>query len=317
VRVGVDPLCKKKGRVTLGKEVDGNLSVIVTTVDTFTDRVVSEEQITIAACVPGAPETMPLDPACDYSGAAFTVTLPDGHILSTADQSTILYRAATDNDTNPRFMNTMKPFFEQKEEVVSAEMTDNGYKVVTELSNKKAKFIVTDTYEGTADGILVTSRLHCVSGGGILPRFGKTFRLDEAFDIVNYTGRTGESYCDMKDQFPIKNVTCRVADMTEPNIKPQESGNRCDCRVASVSDGTTTVTFKAVDKPFELGIKPYTDKALFTMKHQKDEIRTGTYVTIQAFQQGIGTGACGPAIMPEYQYSAKKDYELRFLIQVS
>jgi beta-galactosidase/beta-glucuronidase len=317
VRVGVDPLCKKKGRVTLGKEVDGNLSVIVTTVDTFTDRVVSEEQITIAACVPGAPETMPLDPACDYSGAAFTVTLPDGHILSTADQSTILYRAATDNDTNPRFMNTMKPFFEQKEEVVSAEMTDNGYKVVTELSNKKAKFIVTDTYEGTADGILVTSRLHCVSGGGILPRFGKTFRLDEAFDIVNYTGRTGESYCDMKDQFPIKNVTCRVADMTEPNIKPQESGNRCDCTVASVSDGTTTVTFKAVDKPFELGIKPYTDKALFTMKHQKDEIRTGTYVTIQAFQQGIGTGACGPAIMPEYQYSAKKDYELRFLIQVS
>jgi hypothetical protein len=317
VRVGVDPLCKKKGRVTLGKEVDGNLSVIVTTVDTFTDRVVSEEQITIAACVPGAPETMPLDPACDYSGAAFTVTLPDGHILSTADQSTILYRAATDNDTNLRFMNTMKPFFEQKEEVVSAEMTDNGYKVVTELSNKKAKFIVTDTYEGTADGILVTSRLHCVSGGGILPRFGKTFRLDEAFDIVNYTGRTGESYCDMKDQFPIKNVTCRVADMTEPNIKPQESGNRCDCTVASVSDGTTTVTFKAVDKPFELGIKPYTDKALFTMKHQKDEIRTGTYVTIQAFQQGIGTGACGPAIMPEYQYSAKKDYELRFLIQIS
>ena len=317
VRVGVEPLSKKKGRVTLGREVDGNLSVIVTTVDTLTDRVVSEEQITIAACVPGAPETMPLDSACDYSGAAFTVTLPDGHILSTAEQATILYRAATDNDTNPRFMNTMEPFFEQKEEVISAEMIENGYEVVTKLSNKKAKFIVTDTYEGTADGILVTSRIHCVSGGGILPRFGKAFRLDDVFDIVNYTGRCGESYCDMKDQFPIRNVTCRVADMTEPNIKPQESGNRCDCTIASVSDGKTTVTFKAVDKPFELGIKPYTDKALFTMKHQKDEIRTGTYVTIQAFQQGIGTGACGPAIMPEYQYSARKDYELRFLIQVS
>jgi hypothetical protein len=315
--VDVGPLSRKKGRVTLGSKVDGNLSAIVTTVDTYTDRVVSEEQITIAVNVPTAPETMPLDSSCDYSGAAFTVNLPDGHILSTAKQSTILYRAATDNDTNPRFMNTMKPFFEQKEEVVSAEMTQNGYEVVTELTNKKAKFIVTDTYEGTADGILVTSRIHCVSGGGILPRFGKAFRLDEAFDIVNYTGRTGESYCDMKDQFPIRNVTCRVADMTEPNIRPQESGNRCDCTIASVSDGTTTVTFKAVDKPFELAIKPYTDEALFAMKHQKDEIRTGTYVTIQAFQQGIGTGACGPAIMPEYQYSARKDYELRFLIQVS
>ena len=38
------------------------------------------------------------------------------------------------------------------------------------------------------------------------------------------------------------------------------------------------------------------------------------YVTIEAFQEGIGTGACGPAIMPEYTYSAKKDYTLKFLI---
>ena len=39
-------------------------------------------------------------------------------------------------------------------------------------------------------------------------------------------------------------------------------------------------------------------------------------MTIQAFQQGIGTGACGPGVMPEYQYSAKKDYTFRFLICV-
>ena len=83
-----------------------------------------------------------------------------------------------------------------------------------------------------------------------------------------------------------------------------------------MSDGAVTVTFKAVDKPFELGIKPYSDWALCRMKHRKDEKRTGTYVTIQAFQQGIGTGACGPGVMPEYQYSAKKDYTLKFLISV-
>ncbi len=67
---------------------------------------------------------------------------------------------------------------------------------------------------------------------------------------------------------------------------------------------------------FELGIKPYTDSALAQMKHREDERRTGTYVTIQAFQQGIGTGACGPGIMPEYLYSARQDYELKFLICV-
>lgn len=317
VRVAAAPLSKKKGKVPLGNPVDGNLSAIVTTTDLETGAVVSEEQLQLAVSVPGAPETMPLGENCEYSGAAFAVSLPDGHVLTTADQSTILYRAATDNDTNPLFQNTMEPYFMQSEEVLSATKTECGYEVVTKLSNKKAKFIVTDTYEGTADGILVTSRLHCVAGGGTIPRFGKVFSLDEVFDIVRYTGRTGESYCDMKDQFPIKSVTCRVADMTEPNIKPQESGNRCDCTVASVSNGKTTVTFKAVDHPFELGIKPYTDKALFTMKHIKDEVRTGTYVTIQAFQQGIGTGACGPAIMPEFLYSAKEDYELKFLIQIS
>ena len=76
------------------------------------------------------------------------------------------------------------------------------------------------------------------------------------------------------------------------------------------------MTFEAVDVPFELGIKPYTDKALCAMKHRKDEVRTGTYVTVQAFQQGIGTGACGPNIMPEFQYSVKKDYTLKFLIHI-
>lgn len=89
-----------------------------------------------------------------------------------------------------------------------------------------------------------------------------------------------------------------------------------DCTVASVSDGKTCVVFEAVGRPFELGIKPYTDRALLSMKHRRDEVRTGTYVTIQAFQQGIGTGACGPGVMPEFKYHLKEDYTLQFLIRI-
>lgn len=44
---------------------------------------------------------------------------------------------------------------------------------------------------------------------------------------------------------------------------------------------------------------------------------TGTFVTVQAFQQGIGTGACGPAIAPEFLYDARRDYRLQFLIRVA
>ena len=311
----VEPLSKKDFEIPFGKEVDGNRSVIVTTVDTVTGKTVSEEQLVLSVSLPEVTAAKPLPETFRVSEGRVICTLPNGKMLTTADQGTLLYRAATDNDTNMFFANTMKPFAAQTERVLSCENVPNGIRVVTEIRNKKQTFTVTDTYEGTDDGVLVTSTLHCVKGKGIVPRFGKAFRLDESFDDVCYTGRKGETYCDMRDQFTIGSVCCKVEDMTEPNIKPQESGNRMDCTTASFTDGEATVTFDAVDKPYELGVKPYSDKELFTMKHRTDEKRTGTYITVQAFQQGIGTGACGPAIMPEFQYSAEKDYTLRFVIR--
>ena len=316
LRPEVAPLSKANVRVPLGAETDGGLSAIVTAVDTLTGATVSEEQLILSQRMPDAPAAAALPEWFAVEGGAVSVKLPGGKRLTSADEYTLLYRAATDNDTNPLFQNTMKPYYAQRERLVSVEPIENGVRVVSSVANKKAKFTVTDTYQGVAGGVLVTSKLHCASGGGIVPRFGKCFRLDQRFDAVDYVGRAGESYCDMKEQFPIREVCCRVADMTEPNLKPQESGNRCDCTRATLSDGANAVTFRAVEKPFELGVKPYTDRALIDMKHREDEARTGTYVTIQAFQQGIGTGACGPAIMPEYTYDAKQDYEFKFLISV-
>ena len=316
LRPDIEPLSKKRTKIALGREIDGNLSVLVTAVDTVTGRQVSEEQIVIRQTVPAAPAVKALPNKCSYHHGRVVIALPNGQALTTANQGIVLYRAATDNDTDVFYRNTMEPYFAQTEKVLKAEKTPTAIRMVTLVKNKKASFEVTDTYEGTDEGILVTSRLHCVSGGGIVPRFGKVFRLSSRFETVEYVGRTGESYCDMKDQYPIGRVSCKVADMTEPNIRPQESGNRCDCTEASLTDGRITVTFEAIDKPFELSVKPYTDHALFSMKHIADEKTTGTYITIQAFQQGVGTGACGPAIAPEFTYDAKQDYVLKFLVKV-
>ncbi len=315
LRPDVAPLTEKEFEVPFGRTVKGNRSVIVTTVDTATGREVSKEQLVLEVSVPAPKGDRPLPAECTVIGGKLSLRLSDGKRLTAAPEGTILYRAATDNDTDMFFSNTMKPYADQKETVIKTENLPNGVKVTSAVSNRKARFTVTDTYEGTEGGILVTSRLHCVRGKGIVPRFGKAFRLDECFDDVVYTGRTGETYCDMRDQFPIGTVRCRVADMTEPNIRPQESGNRMDCTSAAFSDGSASVVFEAADRPFELGVKPYTDRELTAMKHREDEKRTGTYITIQAFQQGIGTGACGPAVMPEFQYPADRDYELRFVIR--
>ncbi len=312
----VPPLTAGKAVIPAGKAVDGVRTLTVTATDTVTGRVVSAEQPVTELSVPGAMETGPLPRGCRVDADGKLVVSCGGRaVVITADEGTLLYRAGTDNDTDPFFSDTMKPWRRQRERLIKTEKTENGYRIVSRITNRRGIFEVTDLYEGCGEDVLVTSRLRCLAGGGNLPRFGKCFRLESAFDRVAYFGRTGESYADMKDQFPVGRVTCRVGDMTEPNIRPQESGNRCDCTEAAVSDGSVTVRFIAADRPFELGIKPYTDRALSQMRHREDEKRTGTYVTVQAFQQGIGTGACGPGIAPEYLYKARDTYEVRFLIR--
>ncbi len=238
----------------------------------------------------------------------------DGKWLTACTPYTVLFRAATDNDYNFMNMNTMEPYIDQFQQVVETKVEGGKLTVVTKISNKRQEFLCTDIYESCDRGILLTSRLHCTKGGGNLPRFGKAFRLEADFDRVEYVGRNDESYVDMKHHAQIERVVCNVADMTEPNLRPQESGNRCDCTFARVSDGETEFSFTAVGKPFELGIKPYSDVELLTMKHRQDEVVSGTYVTVSAFQMGIGTGICGPATRKEYCYSAREDHELKFII---
>ena len=292
----------------------------IITIDRKTGREAAREQLVIKENIPGAPAgagTFSLPELTGGKGDRLTLDI-GGVTLTPADPYTILFRAPTDNDyVLWGVKDIMGDFTDQQTAVLSVERTDSKLTVVSKIRCKKNEFEVTDTYEAadeSGSSLLVTSRIHCTKGKGFLPRFGKAFRFDSSFDDVAYCGRSGESYADMKDQAPIETVSCKVADMTEPNIKPQESGSRFDTRWASVSDGKTTVKFTAVDRAFELGIKPYSDRELLGMKHREDEKRTGTYVTVSAFQQGIGTGICGPQTADEFKHPVSDDCMLKFII---
>lgn len=312
--VGLKPLSKKLVDIQ-GAEPLACEFMTVSVSERSTGRVVSEEQICFKEYQPFVVKeaaVLPEDFRDDRSGAL----LKKGKAsLQMGTPYTILFRAPTDNDKNFLLQSSMDDFLKEEETILSVEKTLDRITVVSSIKCRKQEFLCTDSYQACEQGVLVTSRLQCVKGKGNLPRFGKAFRLSEDFDQVEYFGRNAESYCDMKEHAQIEKVVCRVKDMTEPNIKPQESGNRCDCRYVKLSDGQTVFTFKAVDQPFELGIKPYTDSALVHMKHRKDEVRTGTYVTISGFQMGIGTGSCGPATRKEYCYPVDGEYELKFVIQ--
>ena len=321
----VDPLERQKVKIATADHIKAadeagtDCLLTITTIDKKTGAEAAREHIVLKENIAGRPADTgrhAIANMLDETGGLVRIRI-GGTEITPAEPYTILFRAATDND----FVffgtkNIMADFADQRNEIISVEILENRMTVVTKIICKKSEFEVTDTYEAACGGkaVLVTSRLRCTKGKGEVPRFGKAFRFDESFDDVKYYGRCGESYADMKDQFPIEKVSCKVGDMTEPNIKPQESGSRFDTRWASVSDGRTTVKFSAVDKAYELGIKPYSDRELLGMKHRGDEKRTGTYVTISAFQQGIGTGICGPETKDEFKYPANREYVLSFVI---
>ena len=288
----------------------------VTVVVSREGRELSREQITLRQSDLPHPKVLPQLPhGLMVLEGGQVVMEKDGKRLTSAAEGTLLYRAPTDNDIDLKGVNAMAGHMDQQIRHLSTAVEGGAITIEWEIRCRYQQFLCRDVYESCEDGILLTSYLTCTKGGGTLPRFGKAFRLERSFDEVAYLGRSGESYCDMKEQFPIEEVHCTVADMTEPNLRPQESGNRCDCEWVVLSDGETEFSFTAVTRPFELGVKPYSDRELMTMRHREDEIASGTYVTLSAFQMGIGTGSCGPSTAPEFCCSAREEYVLQVVIR--
>jgi len=310
--VDVAPLTRRIVELPNCMAYSGTVTVIVT--EAVTGCEVSREQLIFSLDIPMVVPTIPKLPDwVDMVDGKLTFR-KDGKSMQAAKCQTLLFRAPTDNDWNFNLQTHLEDTIGQKEEILEVIVAKEKLTVVSKITCARQVYRCVDSYESCMEGILVTSKLNCVSGKGRLPRFAKAYRLDSSFDNVTYVGRNGESYCDMKEHAQIDRIDCTVRDMTEPNIKPQESGNRCDCSFASVSDGETAFSFTAVDKPFELGIKPYSDWKLISMKHREDEVRSGTFVAISAFQMGIGTGSCGPATLPQYCFDSHDDYTLRFII---
>ncbi|MCQ2413030.1 MAG: hypothetical protein MJ057_08780 [Sphaerochaetaceae bacterium] len=292
-------------------------------VDTFDKdgNKVSTEQICLNESIAQSVEKTEELPSWFALQEGLPVLAAGDSVVTASDPYTILFRAQTDNDSINFVLRPMKKWYAQSSQLIGCRQTAGMAAAQWSITVKGKRFLCSDTYEGCKmpDGksaVVVTSVIHPLRVKGKLPRFAKAFRFETQFGRVSYFARSGESYVDMKEQFPVSHCDALVSEMTEPNIKPQESGNRCDARFAEISDGKTCVRFDALDKPFELSVKPYSDVELTRMNHRCDEKTSGTYVTINAFQQGIGTGSCGPYTLDEHCYDASKDYVLRFVISM-
>lgn len=319
--LGAGPLSKQKFKVRLQEPdlVNRNRKLFVNfeVFDKVYNLIVSREQICVKNKCRYAPEQFTALPE-DFSlmdGRPVFPGVDSKKFIRTPN--TLIFRAPVDNDYNFKGESCMDDYLDETEKIVSCKEVREGEVVVqTNISCKAMKLRCTDVYKGTKEGILVTSTITALSGKGYLPRFAKVFPLKDSYKNIKYMGRDGESYADIKDHTIVKKVECSIDDMFEHYIKPQENGNRMDVAWAKISSDKHMIKFAAIENTFDLGIKKFSDTELLGMKHVNDEFVSGTYVAIGAFQQGIGSGSCGPKTSEKYMYpiSIKDSYTIKFLI---
>ena len=92
-----------------------------------------------------------------------------------------------------------------------------------------------------------------------------------------------------------------------PYLVPQEYGLRTDCRWFEISNEQTgeIIKIEADGCLLNMSALPYTTDDLYRAKDQT-ELRKRKYLTmnIDVAHRGLGTGSCGPDVLPQYRVSA-------------
>lgn len=150
-----------------------------------------------------------------------------------------------------------------------------------------------------------------------LPRFGVTIELPRSFSHVIYYGRgASENLPDIHVQAPIGIYECTVADMHEAYIKPQDNGNHGDTKYLRLTDADGNgVIFTGAPK-FSFSAHNYTQELLCKAKHQEDlYAQNTTFVSLDGFVRGAGSGSCGPDALEKYRFSVQNTLKFEFVMQ--
>ena len=135
------------------------------------------------------------------------------------------------------------------------------------------------------------------------PRFGAFFHfISDESDVCTYYGYGPyESYIDKRRASRIDRFSSPVSRMHEDYIVPQENGSHYG--VTELEVGPVTAYASA---PFSFNASYYTPQELERAKHNYELKKSGSLeVHLDYRQSGIGSGSCGPQLMPKYQLSEK------------
>ena len=147
-----------------------------------------------------------------------------------------------------------------------------------------------------------------------LPRFGLRLFLPKAMDRITYFGYGPyESYIDKRRSSFRGLYSAKVSDLHEDYLKPQENGSHYDCTMVQAADAETTL--QVTGESFSFSASPYTQEELTKKKHNFElEKCDSTVLCVDAYQSGIGSNSCGPALAEAYRVPREMHFACTFSV---
>lgn len=238
-----------------------------------------------------------------------------------------IYRGRLDNDQYMVIFWKIIGLDSAKTKLVSCNVKSNGrmkyirtsYNFVTRGIFVLAKATVDYYFDENGKMTVSTSLKKVCPLTDQLPRFGVHTEIKSEFEKVEYCGRgPAENYSDFKEHAPIGIYETTVTDMAHKYIKPQDSGNRGDVRYSMLTnDNGKGLKFTALEKHMNFNANHFTLEQLKNAKHIEDlpDVDT-TYVTVDGFVRGTGSGSCGPIPSKEHMIDFGYFKSLNFSFEV-
>lgn len=138
-------------------------------------------------------------------------------------------------------------------------------------------------------------------------RIGLRWSLPGAWSRVSWFGAgPGEAYPDSRQAVRIGRFESTVDKMQTPYVRPQENGNRADVRWVEVSDPAGPGLRMDGDPVFNVAARRWSDQQLAAARHLIDLTpEPMIHLHTDHVVQGIGTGAVGPGVLPQYRLEVR------------
>ncbi len=239
------------------------------------------------------------------------------------------WRAPTDNDFGEQAQDKLRLWeaatASQVVTFTDVEDLKDGVKIRYRVAPKGMSFKVDISYLIDGTGRL-TVDAHFHSPGDELPemmRFGMVMEIDGRYNQVSWYGRgPGESYGDRYQDMFMGIWQTSVDKMFFPYFRPQESGNRTDCRWLTLTDTAGRGIRVVGQQPLSMSALHYRVEDLDPGRTKKQQHPSDLnssediVLNVDLFQRGLGgLNSWGASPLEKYQYRAK-EYKYSYSIEL-